>query len=88
MEPTAQQFHFDKNRMSTSDWMISIFIASLPLVGIIMLFVWTFSNNVPETKANWAKAMLLWTLILIVLGIVMMTVMEATSLGARLKSLV
>lgn len=74
MEPTAQQFHFDRNRISTSDWMITVFIVSLPLIGIIMLFVWAFSDNVPETKANWAKAMLLWILIFIILTAVMMAI--------------
>lgn len=70
MEPITQQFHLDKNRVSVSDWLISIFVASIPLIGIIMLFVWAFSNEVPETKANWAKAMLLLALIFIMLGVI------------------
>lgn len=70
MEPVAQQFQLDKNRVSVTDWLISIFVASIPLVGIIMLFVWAFSNEVPETKANWAKAMLLLALIFIMLGVI------------------
>jgi hypothetical protein len=70
MEPIAQQFHLDKNRVSVTDWLISIFVASIPLIGMIMLFIWAFSNEVPETKANWAKAMLLLALIFIMLGVI------------------
>lgn len=70
MEPIAQQFQLDKNRVSVTDWLISIFVASIPLIGIIMLFVWAFSTEVPETKANWAKAMLLLALIFIMLGVI------------------
>jgi len=74
MESTAQPFQFDKNRISIGDWLITVFVASLPLVGLIMLFVWAFSDNVPETKANWAKATLLLALLFIVLGVVMMAI--------------
>lgn len=74
MEPIAQQFQIDKNRISTSDWLISIFVASIPLIGMIMLLIWAFSNDVPETKANWAKGMLLWTLICIMLGVIFMVI--------------
>lgn len=74
MEQFAQQFHIDKNRISTSDWMISIFVAFIPLIGVVMLLIWAFSKGIPETKANWAKAMLLWTLICIMLGVIFMVI--------------
>jgi hypothetical protein len=31
--------------MSVKDWAITIFITSIPFVGIIMLFVWAFSSG-------------------------------------------
>ena len=46
--------------LSTTDWFITILIASIPLVGFIMLFVWAFGNNAHPSKSNWAKATLLW----------------------------
>jgi len=46
--------------VSTMDWFITIFITAIPLIGFIMLFVWAFGSNAPASKANWAKATLLW----------------------------
>ena len=83
MELTEQQIPYDNNRITVSDWMLTVFIASLPLVGIIMLFVWAFSNNVPESKANWAKAMLLWSLIVIILVAVFMTIFGGAFFGSE-----
>lgn len=53
--------------ISVGEWVLTIFIAAIPLVGFVMLFVWGFGGNAPETKANWAKAALLWILIGVVL---------------------
>ena len=49
--------------VSIGEWVLTIFIAAIPVVGFVMLFVWGFGGNTPETKANWAKATLLWFLI-------------------------
>lgn len=83
MELTEQQIPYDENSITISDWMLTIFIASLPLVGIIMLFVWAFSNNVPVSKANWAKAMLLWSLIVIILVAVFMVIFGSQFFGTE-----
>jgi heme/copper-type cytochrome/quinol oxidase subunit 2 len=53
--------------MKVSDWFITIFITAIPIVGLIMLFVWGFGSNTNTTKANWAKAVLLWYAVMIVL---------------------
>jgi hypothetical protein len=49
--------------MSVGEWFITILITAIPLVGIIMLFVWAFSSNTNVNKANWAKASLLWMVV-------------------------
>ena len=51
------------NHMSVGNWFWTIFIAGIPLVGLIMLFVWGFSSDTHMGKKNWAKAMLLFQLI-------------------------
>lgn len=55
--------------MSVKDWMITILITFIPLVGIIMLFVWAFGNDENPNRANWAKARLIWAVIFFALGI-------------------
>lgn len=51
--------------MSVKDWLITLLIMAIPLVGFIMLFVYAFSDSENLNKKNWAKAQL------IVLAIVM-----------------
>lgn len=52
--------------VSVKDWLIVMLLMSIPLVNLIMPFVWAFGGgNIPESKKNWAKAMLIWALIII-----------------------
>ncbi len=66
-----------ENHVTVSDWIISLFISSIPLVGIIMLSVWAFGSNTIPSKANWAKASLIFYLI----GFVLIAVFWSTFFG-------
>ena len=44
-----------KSVMSIKDWVITLIITAIPLVGFIMLFVWGFGSGTNENKANFAK---------------------------------
>ena len=46
--------------LSTKDWVITLLISFIPIVGFVMLFVWGFSSTENPSKSNWAKAMLIW----------------------------
>lgn len=67
--------------MSVGDWIITLIITAIPLIGIIMLFVWSFSGNVPTVKSNWAKAMLIIALIAIVLSFILAGVIGSALMG-------
>ena len=55
----------ENNRtLDIKEWALTIFIASLPLIGIIMLLIWAFSEDTNIHKKNWAKG----NLILFVIG--------------------
>ena len=56
--------------VSVGDWIITFIIMAIPFVNIIMLLVWAFGNNTPKSKANWAKAGLIFYLIAIILAII------------------
>jgi len=45
--------------MSFKEWALTIFIASLPIIGIIMVLIWAFDSNTNIHKKNWAKGNLL-----------------------------
>ena len=49
--------------LDAKEWALTIFISSLPLVGIIMLLVWAFSEDGNIHKKNWAKGTLIIWLI-------------------------
>lgn len=49
--------------MSTKDWVVTLLISYIPVVGFVMLFVWAFGAGENPNKANWAKGMLIWMVI-------------------------
>ena len=55
--------------VTLGDWMITFLLTAIPIVNIIMLFVWGFSKSTQPSKANWAKAALIWIAIVIVIYI-------------------
>ena len=58
----------DNNQpLDPKEWAITIFISSLPLIGIIMLLIWAFSEDSNIHKKNWAKG----TLILWIIGFIL-----------------
>lgn len=55
--------------LSVKDWLITLIITAIPIVGLIFLFLWAFGDNTNQNKANWAKAALIFYLILFVVNI-------------------
>ncbi|WKK65303.1 hypothetical protein [Lutimonas zeaxanthinifaciens] len=57
----------DNNRtLDAKEWALTIFISSLPIIGVIMLLVWAFTEETNVHKKNWAKG----TLILWIIGFI------------------
>ncbi len=56
--------------MTIMEWIITFIITYIPIVGIVMLFVWAFGGDTHPSKKTWAQAMLILFAIAIVLGIV------------------
>ena len=53
--------------MKVKDWLITFLISSIPVINVIMLFVWAFGDGNNEAKKTWAKAALIWIAIIVVL---------------------
>jgi hypothetical protein len=66
------------------NWMLTYLLMCIPLVNIVLLFVWAFGSNAPASKANWAKASLVWAGISIVFYVVLFLVLGlgAAAVGA------
>ena len=45
--------------MSYKEWALTIFLASLPFIGFILVLVWAFDSTTNIHKKNWAKGNLL-----------------------------
>ena len=58
--------------ITTGDWVIVYLIMCIPLVNIIMVFVWAFGGGTPASKANWAKASLIWFVIVCILTLLVL----------------
>ena len=69
------------NEMSFGDWFLTIFLAAIPLVGIVLLFVWAFGSTTNPCKANWAKANLAWAAIAIVIYLIIFVIILGIGLG-------
>ena len=71
----------DRN-VSLGNWMVTMLIMIIPIVNIVMLFVWAFGGSTETSKSNWAKAQLIWTLIGIVLSTIIIVLFGAAFVAA------
>ena len=66
-----------KSVVSIQEWVITLIIAAIPIIGFIMLFVWGFGSSTNENKANFAKAALIVYAIMIGLYLVFILIFGA-----------
>jgi len=55
--------------VSLGDWILTMILSGIPLVGLIMLFVWAFGGGAKASKQNYARAVLILAIIGIILGV-------------------
>ncbi len=65
----AQLATRDSGIISLGDWIITLIVLAIPIVNIVMLFVWAFSDGTHPSKQNFCRAYLILALIAIVLFI-------------------
>ncbi|MDH4258542.1 MAG: hypothetical protein OEY25_15730 [Candidatus Aminicenantes bacterium] len=74
MEQPLIQPRPTSSEISFGEWFLTLFLVAIPLVGIVLLFVWAFSSTTNPSKANWAKASLAWAAIAIVIYLLIFVV--------------
>lgn len=57
------------SQVSIGNWILTFILLSIPIVNIVMLFVWAFSSTTRISKKNFAIAALIMMLIAIIGGI-------------------
>ncbi|CAH0119357.1 MULTISPECIES: hypothetical protein [unclassified Paenibacillus] len=68
--------------VSTKDWIVTMLLLIIPIVNIIMLFVWAFGGNTNPNKRNYSRAALIWALI----GVAIYVIFFVLIFGAVLSS--
>ena len=68
--------------VTVGNWILTYLLMCIPFVNIVLLFVWAFGSNTPKSKANWAKASLIWMLIGLVIGILFVAMGSAAMLSS------
>ena len=70
---------YENRPMSVGNWFVTILIMAIPVVGLIMLFVWAFGDMAPKSKRNWARAHLL--ILAVVFGLYIVIIVAALMAG-------
>ena len=51
--------------------MLAVLLSALPLIGLIYLCVVSFGGSASASRRNWARAVLVWQVIAIVLSVIL-----------------
>lgn len=70
----GSDIHYDEH-VSVGGWIGRWFLMCLPIVNIIMLFVWAFGGTRQYSLKTWARAQLLLTLIGILITVTIVVIM-------------
>ncbi len=64
----------DQKPMSVKDWLVTLLIMAIPLVGLVRLFVYAFGDGGNVNRKNWAKAQLIFMAIILALFMICMLI--------------
>ena len=70
---------------SIGSWMLTLFVAGIPLVGFIYLLVLALGSGSSPAKRNYARAMFIWQIIALI-GLILMFVLFGSAIMAGLQN--
>lgn len=70
--------------VSMKEWLVTLLILLIPIVNLIMPFVWAFGGGSNPSKANFFKAQIIVALIGIVLWFLFVGTFVASIFGSRM----
>lgn len=80
MENYNPQLNYRDEEVSVGEWIVTMIILAIPIVNLVMLFVWGFGSDAKPSKKNYAKAILIVMAVMFVLGIFIFVVLGSTLL--------
>lgn len=54
---------------SVGSWMLALLLTVIPVVGFIYVLVLAFGGSASTSRCNWARAMLIWQIIGVIIGV-------------------
>jgi heme/copper-type cytochrome/quinol oxidase subunit 2 len=63
-------YEAERNYVSVGSWMWMMFVSAIPIVGVIMIFVWAFTGE-NESRKNYCRAILAWFAVLVGIVVVL-----------------
>ena len=63
-----------ESTVSIGDWILTWVLLAIPLLNIIMLFVWALSSNTKKSKQNFARASFVVFFFFFALSFILMTI--------------
>jgi hypothetical protein len=70
MNATPVQSGYDTSPMSVKDWVLTMIVLAIPVVGLVMLIIWIVSSTGNINRRNYCLASLVIAAIVIVLVII------------------
>lgn len=71
----------DQQPISVGEWVLYLFLFSIPFINILVLCIWAFGSEPNQTKKNFAKAGLIWIVVGIVFYLLLMLLIFGTFAG-------
>ncbi len=84
MDNTNYALPESDNNMTLGGWIGRIILSCVPVVGLVMLFVWAFGGNIQPSLKTWARAQLIFMLIFTVIALVF-SIITGISLANAIK---
>lgn len=76
-QPQYGMPYADTSVMTVKQWLLTMLIMVVPIVNIVMLFVWAFGSTGNVNRKNWSAAYLIWLAICIGIYILFIIVFGA-----------
>lgn len=77
--PNAPVYHAEPSPvLSFGEWLVTLLIMAVPILNMIMIFIWATDGKTNPNKSNWAKA----TLVFIGINIVIAMFFIGTIIGS------
>ncbi|MEI6279325.1 MAG: hypothetical protein WCQ16_08090 [Verrucomicrobiae bacterium] len=75
----------DSNYVSVISWMWMMFVTAIPIIGLIMIFVWAFAGN-NDSRKNYYRALLAWFCIFASIGILIVVIGNGPAILKHIQS--